>query len=234
VKYLIVNADDFGMSDGINAGVIEAYQRGIVTSASLMVKQPKAAEAARLAVDQANLGLGIHIDLAEWETIDGELRQIYARVDVEDPDRVAAEIADQLDIFEELVGRRPDHIDSHQHVHMNGAARVESLRIAKALNVPLRRFDSRVAFCGDYYGQQGPSDPYPEGITIANLLRLSESISEGWTELMCHPGYAGDVRSVYAKEREVELAVLCQPDLPGALSARQIQLRSFSDLRDSA
>ena len=43
-RYLIVNADDFGQSPGINRGVIEAHENGIVTSASLMVRWPAAAE----------------------------------------------------------------------------------------------------------------------------------------------------------------------------------------------
>jgi predicted glycoside hydrolase/deacetylase ChbG (UPF0249 family) len=227
---VIVNADDFGMSDGINRGVIEAHKRGIVTSASLMVKQPKAVEAARLARAEPKLGLGLHIDLIEWEPIDGEWQQIYARVDVEDPRQIAAEIAEQLDIFQQLVGRKPDHIDSHQHVHMDGAARDEALRVARALDVPLRGLDRRIAFCGEYYGQQGKSDPYPEGVTLSNLLRLTEAMTDGWTELMCHPGYALDLRSVYAREREMELAVLCQPELPAAFRSNRIELRSFGDL----
>jgi chitin disaccharide deacetylase len=230
VKYLIVNADDFGMTDGINAGVIEAHKRGVVTSASLMVKQPKAGEAARLAAALPKLSLGLHIDLAEWEPVGGVWRQIYARVDVEDPTQVAGEIAEQLDTFVKLVGHEPDHIDSHQHVHMDGTVRDAALQLARRLDVPVRGLDARVTFCGEFYGHQRRAELYPEGVTAANLLRLSGAIADGWTELMCHPGYACDVRSVYAREREVELGVLCQPDLPAALRAIHVELRSFADL----
>jgi predicted glycoside hydrolase/deacetylase ChbG (UPF0249 family) len=48
-RYLIVNADDFGQSHGVNRGVIEAFENGIVTSASLMVRWPAAVEAAAYA-----------------------------------------------------------------------------------------------------------------------------------------------------------------------------------------
>src|SRR5713226_4897179 len=106
------------MTDGINAGVVQAHRRGIVTSASLMVKQPKAREAAVLAAAEYRLGLGLHIDLAEWEPVDGVLQQMYARVDLGGPAQVAKEIAEQLELFIKLVGRGPDHLDSHQHVHL--------------------------------------------------------------------------------------------------------------------
>ena len=45
-KKLIVNADDFGQSPGINKGIIKAREKGIVTSASLLVRYPAAVEAA--------------------------------------------------------------------------------------------------------------------------------------------------------------------------------------------
>ena len=48
-RYLIVNADDFGLSPGVNRGVVQAHERGIVTSASLMVRQPAAGAAAACA-----------------------------------------------------------------------------------------------------------------------------------------------------------------------------------------
>src|SRR5260370_21265141 len=147
-RVMIVNADDFGMTDGINVGVVESHTRGIVTSASLMVKQPKAREAAALASTQGRLGLGLHIDLTEWEPVDGTWRQNYARVDLNDPAQVAREIAEQRDLFIDLVGPEPDHLDSHQHVHLEGHARNESVRLASSLGIPLRGLNSRVVFCG--------------------------------------------------------------------------------------
>src|SRR5438552_1298467 len=65
-RYLIVNADDFGLSVGVNRGIIRAHEEGIVTSASLMVRWPAAAEAAAYARTAARLGVGLHVDLAEW------------------------------------------------------------------------------------------------------------------------------------------------------------------------
>ena len=231
MKYLIVNADDFGMTDGINSGVIEAYSRGVVTSASLMVKQPRAGEAAKLAAANPRLGLGLHIDLWEWEPVSGSPKQIYGRVDLDEQEAVAKEIEEQLAMFVSMVGRNPDHLDSHQHVHFSGPARYESSKLARMLRVPLRKLNPSVAFCEEFYGQQGQAQPYPDGITVANLLRLVDAMRDGWTELMCHPGRANDVRSVYAIERESELEALCDPGLRAALQTRRVELRSFSDFQ---
>jgi len=62
-RRLIVNADDFGKSSEINRAVIEAYQRGILTSASLMVNEPGLAEAVDLAKANPGLGIGLHLTL---------------------------------------------------------------------------------------------------------------------------------------------------------------------------
>ena len=234
MKFLIVNADDFGYAHGINEGIIEAHSRGIVTSASLMVKQPHAPEAAELAALHPRLGIGLHIDLQESEPVDGVFTQRYRRADLDDARQVAAEINSQLELFVSMVGRTPDHLDSHQHVHFSGHAHVESVRLASELGVPLRATDPNIKFCGDFYGQQDAYQPYPDGVTTANFLRLARTISDGWTELMCHPGYARDLNSVYAIEREKELAVLCDPTLPKALTSLGVTLRSFSDFTREA
>ena len=65
-RCVIVNADDFGQSPGVNRGIIEAHQHGIVTSASLMVNWPAAAEAAAYGRAHADLSLGLHFDVGEW------------------------------------------------------------------------------------------------------------------------------------------------------------------------
>ena len=83
VRRLIVNADDFGRSPGINAAVLRAHREGILTSASLMVNEPFADEAVRIARENPKLGVGLHIVLvggrtvanAEHSTPNSELRR---------------------------------------------------------------------------------------------------------------------------------------------------------------
>src|SRR6185312_13088245 len=68
---LIVNADDYGRSAGINRGIATAHEQGIVTSASLMVRWPDAEQAARYARERPALSVGLHVDLGEWTYQDG-------------------------------------------------------------------------------------------------------------------------------------------------------------------
>ena len=78
VRYVIVNADDFGSSEGINRGIIEAHETGIVTSASLMVNAPATEAAVELARDHQALSLGLHVNFTgEGEEI-VDLRDLQA------------------------------------------------------------------------------------------------------------------------------------------------------------
>src|SRR5277367_5029828 len=63
VRRLIVNADDFGRSESVNQAVIRAHREGILTTASLMVNEPFADEAVRLALENPRLGVGLHLSL---------------------------------------------------------------------------------------------------------------------------------------------------------------------------
>src|SRR3954465_13317363 len=93
-RRLIVNADDFGLSRGVNAGIIQAHGHGIVTSASLMVRASATAarEAADYAKGRPRLGVGLHVDIGEWAVVDGEWTPLYEVVPAND----AAAIADEL------------------------------------------------------------------------------------------------------------------------------------------
>jgi chitin disaccharide deacetylase len=90
VRRLIVNADDFGRSPEINAAVLRAHRDGILTTASLMVNEPFAEEAVRIARDHPRLGVGLHLVLvggrtganAEHSTPNSELRSA-SRIDVQ-------------------------------------------------------------------------------------------------------------------------------------------------------
>jgi chitin disaccharide deacetylase len=229
-RRLIVNADDFGLSAGVNRGIIRAHEQGIVTSASLMVRWPGAAEAARYAQAHPELSVGLHLDLAEWVYRDGQWTPRYQVVPTDDEAAVVTEVSRQLAECQRLLGRNPTHLDSHQHVHRNEPVRSVLTRVAKELAVPLRSFTPGVHYCGDFYGQTGEGEPYLKGISLEGLIRTIRDLPAGVNELGCHPGDDEGLDSVYRAERMQELAVLCNPQVRAALERNQVQLCSFADV----
>jgi chitin disaccharide deacetylase len=229
-RILIVNADDFGQTPGVNAGVIEAHERGIVTSVSMMVCWPAATEAAEYGRGEQTLSVGLHLDLGQWTFAEGEWTADYERVALSDPDEVEREVRRQLALFRELVGRDPTHLDSHQHVHRDEPAGSVAARLASELGVVLRDRSSRVRYCGEFYGQTGTGEPFPEGISLEHLLELIATLPPGNTELACHPGRGLGADFVYGRERERELAALCDPRARAAIEREGIVLRSFAGI----
>src|SRR5579859_1634344 len=216
-RFLIVNADDFGLSDGVNRGIIEAAEKGILTSASLMVRQPAAEAAAVYARAHRRVSMGLHLDLGEWVYRTGEWVPLYNVVSTQDPKAVADEIDRQIGQFQHLVGRNPTHLDSHQHVHREEPVLSIAKSRARELNVPLRHFSPGIRYCGDFYGQTAEGESWPEGISLANLNAILAAVPPGITELGCHPGYGQGLATIYRAERAQELKVLCDPSLPRAL-----------------
>src|SRR5687768_16075313 len=106
-RILIVNADDFGQSLGINQGIITAYEQGIVTSASLMVRWSAAAKAAAYGRAHPDLSLGLHVDLGEWKLQYGIWVPVYEVIPLDERKPVAVEIVRQLDRFRQLMDRDP-------------------------------------------------------------------------------------------------------------------------------
>jgi len=229
-RYLIVNADDFGMSPGVNRGIIKTHECGITTSASLMVRRSAAAEAASYGRRQSRFSLGIHVDLGEWEYGAGKWLPIYQRVDIDDATAVAEEVTSQLKVFLKLVGRYPTHLDSHQHVHRREPVRSILLQLANKLKIPLRSFSPKVQYCGKFYGQTTEGIPIPGVLSEFSLLTILKSLPPGYTELSCHPGEGKDVQTVYQAERLEEVNILCNPQFHKVLASLDIQLCSFSTI----
>ncbi|HXR31538.1 MAG TPA: ChbG/HpnK family deacetylase [Solirubrobacterales bacterium] len=226
-RFLIVNADDLGLSPGVNAGIVRAHEDGIVTSASLMVRQPAAHEAASIAAAHPGLAIGIHLDLGQWDFEDGEWVAAYLRCDQSERAAVEAECRAQLAAFREILGRDPTHVDSHQHVHEVEPVASAAATIAAELGVPLR--GRQIRYEGSFYGQTGRGEPVPGALAPARMIALIRSLPSGWTELGCHPGLGVETESSYAHERELELRTLCDPSVSAALAAEKVYLRSFSD-----
>jgi predicted glycoside hydrolase/deacetylase ChbG (UPF0249 family) len=228
-RRLIVNADDFGRSPGINAGILQARRHGIVTSASLMVRWPAAGAAARLG--RSRLGLGLHLDLGEWAYRRGEWEPVYEVVATDDAAAVEREARAQLELFRTLVGAEPTHVDSHQHVHRHGVVTEVVDSLARPLGVPVRQRHARVSYCGDFYGRTGRGEPAHEAITPEHLLAILRALPIGITELACHPGLDDGADPLYDHERAIELSSLCDPRVRAVVAEEGIALQSFAGLR---
>lgn len=214
---LIVNADDFGMTSGVNQGIVEAHVDGVLTSTSLMVDGPAAEQAAALAREHPRLSVGLHF--------------VDDSPALDDPARAAREFADQLRRFRELMACEPTHVDSHHHVHMPRMATFTEL--VEPLGVPLRG-DGRVRYLGEFFAHPAPGVVELERIGEPFLLRLlgQARLGAGVAELGCHPGrVTEELRSSYLRERELELEVLTDPALPAKIAALGFILVSYRDWR---
>jgi predicted glycoside hydrolase/deacetylase ChbG (UPF0249 family) len=131
---LIVNADDFGFTSGVNRAIVEAHSRGVVTSSTLMANGPAFAEAAQLSRTVPKLSIGCHVVLTDGTPVldaeqlpsltansrfrDGMMtfaaRAIAGRMNA---DEITAEAAAQIRKLQSA-GIVVSHLDTHKHTHL--------------------------------------------------------------------------------------------------------------------
>jgi len=249
VKRLIVNADDFGRTSGVNRGIVESHVRGIVTSTTLMVAYPAATEATRLAAENPRLAVGLHLALTGGPSV-LSARQIPSLADSSGrlpakpeglsgatPQDVLAEARAQLKRFREIMGRPPTHLDSHHHSQRVPAVLEALVTLAWETGVPVRSVSLEIK---TRFKREGVSTTdrfvesfYEAGATLEGLLRILAGLDFGTTELMCHPGVVDDELSAgsgYTEARTRELEVLTHAEARHAIQAAGIRLVHFGDL----
>jgi predicted glycoside hydrolase/deacetylase ChbG (UPF0249 family) len=246
MRTLIVNADDFGLTRGVSAGILAAHRHGIVTSTTLLVTAK--IDPAQLAeARDVGLGLGLHVNLTLGAPItrgrslvdgSGRFRRDPSRAAADaDARQVRAEVEAQVARFERLVRRRPTHLDTHHHVGLHPPVREVVLEVARALGVPVRSQDvaarTRARAAGlrtpdHFFGQSGPDAYWSAARTLSCLRALPPGVSE----FMTHPGRFDDDLgySRYGRQREVELAGLGAPTARAAVAALGITLRHFGEI----
>lgn len=242
---IIVNADDLGRSIGINDGIFEAHRRGLVTSATLMVGFPAAADATSRLSLHPELGVGLHatftggaptLPAAQVPSLIDAAGQLPRRPEGltrAAPDEVLAELRNQVAVFTHLTGRLPTHLDSHHHSHRLPVVLDAVVAVAREHDLPVRcaspevaqrlrreRVRSTDAFVERFFGPDA---------TLEVLLDILHAVARGdagVTEIMCHPGFADDDlrrSSAYADQREGEIDVLTHPEAFGKV--RELGLR---------
>ena len=121
-KQLVVNADDFGFTPDVNAGIVEAHREGILTATTLMANGDAFADAVRLAHETPTLDIGCHLVL-----IGGQSLVTNRAFPATATQLVAALAGGRIRIYDELAaqmrrivdaGLRPTHLDTHKHTHL--------------------------------------------------------------------------------------------------------------------
>jgi chitin disaccharide deacetylase len=287
MKQLILNADDFGMTIGVNEGIVRAHRDGVLTSATLMANGLAFDDAVRRAAENPKLGIGCHLVLVGGKPV-ASAEKVPSLIDAQGnlPDSLAAFVArvtagiiktDEIEcelkaqiLKIQSAGIMPSHLDTHKHTHahprvMEVVGRVaqefgirkirrpvENLRdswettrshvqgvskrivAAGAVRVVASRFDAIAEkyqlTCPDHFlglamtGQLGP----------AALRRMAESVEEGSTEIMLHPGICdADLAasgSRLQQQRQTELDGLLDGGVREAFSQRGIHFISYREL----
>jgi predicted glycoside hydrolase/deacetylase ChbG (UPF0249 family) len=250
MRYLIVNADDYGMTPGVSRGIREVHQRGIVTSTSVMIGMAGADDAVKLAQSETpTLGLGLHFTLAGKtmlpvlppEQIPSLVRTdgcfydepVWSQINHQfDEDEITNELHAQFNRFVQVANRLPTHFDSHYHAAYRHPASMSVMRaLAAQHDLPLRytgEFDTPLL-----KGLSHPSNfrGIEHSMTVDDIVKMLRDLpDEEITELMCHPGYVDETLpriDSWTTVRELEMGWLTDQRVREAISAAGITLTSF-------
>lgn len=252
MKRLVVNADDFGFTTDVNEGIVEAHQRGILTSTTLMANGAAFDDAVRLASQNPALDVGCHLVLIGGRSTlppHKPLPSSVARL-------LAAIVGGRIAIHDELAaqvrkilatGISPSHLDTHKHTHLAPPVLDAVARIAQEFGIPWVRRPFEIPFLRSRFrrvlaDRNCRTTDYFTGFKLTGrfrapeLIQLIRALPEGTTEFMCHPGHCraelqnADTRLKESRERE--LLALISPEVRLALAESQVQLINYRDLSE--
>ena len=257
MKKLVVNADDFGFTRDVNAGIVEAHRNGILTATTLMAVGEAFDDAVRLAKETPTLDIGCHLVLVQGPGLPQTIPQLVQAVALR-----------RIPIYEELsrqvrrivdAGLSPTHLDTHKHTHLlppvlEAVARIsEEFRIRwvrRPFDFPLQPggvgWKNRLIrmtsghFRSSLDRHHCRSTDWFAGFRLtghyrsSDLVEVIRALPEGSTEFMCHPGRCGDelrsARTRLKESREEELRALTAPEVRAALVESGVKLVSYREL----
>ena len=247
---LIINADDFGYSKGVNYGIIDAYQNGILTSTTMMTNMPAAEHAAKLAFENPELSVGIHFVLTCGGPVSTGVPSLvdehgnFKKLSVLEKDQtikleeIEKEYRAQLDRFLSF-GLKPSHFDSHHHMHMHEMVYPIFEKLAKEQDVPIRisspdlnhpsyQFKTTQYFDYSFYKTESNQ------LNIDLLVNILKKCSQFETaEIMSHPAFLDQALlsgTSYALPRALEQQILTSKEARKAIEDLNIELINYRQL----
>lgn len=243
IKKLIVNADDFGMTEGNSIGILHAHADGILTSTTCMMNMPFASFALEQAKNFPNLGVGIHLVLTvgrplvagakSFTDANGDFIRPKDYPDGQphgDPEELYIEWKAQMELFIKTAGKKPTHIDSHHHVHLLPWHQEVVIKLAKEYDLPIRQRDQII----DTYEYVRCADKMYGDLITYDFMTSELDTDEEMVEYMCHPAYVDqrlyDMTS-YCLPRMKELELLRSQEMKDFIKNNNIALITYRDLK---
>ncbi len=255
MKRLIVNADDFGFTRDVNAGIIHAHRNGVLTATTLMANGSAFEDAVRLARETPSLDVGCHLVLVQGYSLltrrplPAKPRDLLIALAKREID-VEAELRSQI---RKIIasGLRPTHLDSHKHTHVVPGVFRTVVRLAHEFAIPYVRLpiDATIPCSGAacrllrrYYGRLTQNydvrmtDHFvgfrlTGSLTEKTFARALSSLGEGTTEFMCHPGFLGaELQGATTRLKETrvrELEALTSPRIWKLIEEQGIVLTGY-------
>ncbi|MBT2215978.1 chitin disaccharide deacetylase [Virgibacillus dakarensis] len=240
---LIINADDFGYSKGVNLGIIEAYKNGIVTSSTMMTNMPFADDAAALAKVNPGLGVGVHLVLDCGFPVNNNVPSLidkegkFRKIDgmswnAEERD-IEKEYTSQIEKFLSF-GLVPTHLDSHHHLHGHEKVFPIVEKLANKYNLPIRNVTNHSGATQLNMVQYFDQRFYGDQLTSDVLLKILDKVgSYDSAEIMTHPAYIDEALlsgSSYALQRARELTILTDKKILQNILDKDVELVTYRDI----
>lgn len=238
MRKLIVNADDFGMSEAVNYGILKGFEAGIVHSTTIMANMPAFDHAVSLIKEKDCFHVGVHLNLTCYQpllknhqTLVNENGYFKGQGNIEeyDEEEMYQELCAQIDKVLES-GIVIDHLDSHHHIHTTEKLKPVIQRLLEKYPYPMRGgfvYDIEKKDKTSLYTQF-----YNEGVTLDCFSELMKNMKEHEVyDLMCHPAYLDKFVcevSSYRMQRVEELALLCSKEVKEIIKKEQVELVDYS------
>lgn len=245
---LIVNADDFGMSEGVTLGILKAHVDGIVKSTTMMTNMPAAEFASSQMERFLELGVGLHLNLTAGKPILDNHRTIVDKEGnflsnkaydsnelIVDAEELYAEYEAQMEKFISLTGKLPTHIDHHHSYTLTNNQIPMMIKLAHKYDLPLR---------GGYYIEQEKykfqkvdfsTSFYEEDANTSFFLDDKiDILKSDCVEIMSHPGFVDYYlynNSSYNIQRANELNVLTSREVIDWVIDNKVELVNYTDIK---
>lgn len=242
---IVITADDFGYSIGVNVGIESLVQNSSITAVSVMIVL---LDTQAFGLTNADLGLHLNISFLPGLANRGrffERSRFRQALSLQELSIVRDEFLTQFELFTKRFARSPAHLNTHHGVHRNPQVLDILIELARQTNCFVRSYDAKMSAILSANGIKHASlsilvEPLETSTESSHLLSLDKVLKTcptGTYELVCHPGFIDNKlrdRSSMVNGRFTEFSLLDSGKLSSHLHKLGFIESKFSDIANNS